>query len=372
MYHRDGTFLKVTVRHRYCTILSCHNVMSWLDTGGILLWRGGLGNWYNAFDRQGRIPECWSSQIVCSRNLSFNDQRNRLEWIGYCIFHHFPIIIIHYANTSILSLACTVSETKQRHKRLQPHKLEHVWSLQLRWLATRGWAILCPGQGRCNASKTGKCQWFGMPSQLQKIKLFERGEGIYMAFTWHLHSVQIPHLPVAVFEIWNLIKPSPDSYFFKTSVLIAKLHWPRLHLGIYWPSRLYGWRQTRTSACTGPQSVVPFHHFSSTRMLITTFLSYHFRPAVHSSKEAVQEKSFSSNSKFVFISKLHLIERRNGRYSYTPGGAAKPWQDYITWLKQQRIGPVFIDLSGRSDGTEVVGWTGSATWWLGVNRSSNR
>lgn len=44
MYHRDGTFLKVTVRHRYCTILSCHNVISWLDTGRILLWRGGLGN----------------------------------------------------------------------------------------------------------------------------------------------------------------------------------------------------------------------------------------------------------------------------------------------------------------------------------------
>lgn len=28
-------------------------------------------------------------------------------------------------------------------------------------------------------------------------------------------------------------------------------------------------------------------------------------------------------------------------------------RDYITWLKQQRIGPVFIDLSGRSDGIEV-------------------
>ncbi|CAK9077466.1 Uncharacterized protein SCF082_LOCUS37162 [Durusdinium trenchii] len=28
-------------------------------------------------------------------------------------------------------------------------------------------------------------------------------------------------------------------------------------------------------------------------------------------------------------------------------------RDYITWLKQQRIGPVYIDLTGRSDATEV-------------------
>ena len=31
-------------------------------------------------------------------------------------------------------------------------------------------------------------------------------------------------------------------------------------------------------------------------------------------------------------------------------------QDYITWLKQQRIGPVYIDLTGRSDATEVWDW----------------
>ena len=30
-------------------------------------------------------------------------------------------------------------------------------------------------------------------------------------------------------------------------------------------------------------------------------------------------------------------------------------QDYITWLKQQRIGPVYIDISSRSDATEVPG-----------------
>ena len=30
-------------------------------------------------------------------------------------------------------------------------------------------------------------------------------------------------------------------------------------------------------------------------------------------------------------------------------------QDYINWLKQQRIGPVYIDLTGRTDATEA-GW----------------
>ena len=28
-------------------------------------------------------------------------------------------------------------------------------------------------------------------------------------------------------------------------------------------------------------------------------------------------------------------------------------KDYITWLKQQRIGPVFIDISSRSDASEA-------------------
>lgn len=28
-------------------------------------------------------------------------------------------------------------------------------------------------------------------------------------------------------------------------------------------------------------------------------------------------------------------------------------RDYMTWLKQQRVGPVYIDLSGRKDASEV-------------------
>ncbi|OLP83760.1 hypothetical protein AK812_SmicGene35431 [Symbiodinium microadriaticum] len=42
-----------------------------------------------------------------------------------------------------------------------------------------------------------------------------------------------------------------------------------------------------------------------------------------------------------------------GNIAYMAGVRAERQRDYITWLKQQRIGPVYIDISSRSDATEV-------------------
>ena len=140
-----------------------------------------------------------------------------------------------------------------------------------------------------------------MPSQLQRSSFLigERG------FTWHLHSVQIPHLAV-----FGDLKPHQTLPWFKLFQVIPARQAPlaRLHLGISWPSRLYGWRQTWTSACTGQLDL----------KLTATFLSFHiischFIPGVHSSKEAVQEKSFFHPTQNVFSFRNYIW---NGRYSY--------------------------------------------------------
>lgn len=134
-----------------------------------------------------------------------------------------------------------------------------------------------------------------MPSQLQRSSFLigERG------FTWHLHSVQIPHLAV-----FGDLKPHQTLPWFKLFQVIPARQAPlaRLHLGISWPSRLYGWRQTWTSACTGQLDL----------KLTATFLSlsYHFM-SFHTWCSFFQRGSagkvfFSSNSKCVFISKLHM------------------------------------------------------------------
>lgn len=186
------------------------------------------------------------------------------------------LIIIHYVNTSILSLACTVSETRQWHKRLQLQKLEHVWSLQLRWLATRGWAILCPGQERCNASKTGKCQWFGCPANCKRSSFLigERG------FTWHLHA-------------FTFCTDSPSSCFWRFEISSNS---PLIHISSNHP-------------CSSPSSIgqaaswnilaksplwletdlnVSVHGTARPEAHCNVFIiSYHFIPGVHSSKEAV-------------------------------------------------------------------------------------
>lgn len=95
-----------------------------------------------------------------------------------------------------------------------------------------------------------------MPSQLQRSSFLK-------GFTWHLHSVQIPHL--AVFGDLKSHQTLP--WFIFLQVIRAHRQAPlaRLHLGISWPSRLYGWRQTWTSACTGQLDL----------KLIATFLSFH-------------------------------------------------------------------------------------------------
>jgi len=83
--------------------------------------------------------------------------------------------------------------------------------------------------------------------------------GIYM----HLHSVQIPHL--AVFGDLKSHQTLP--WFIFLQIIRAHRQAPlaRLHLRIHWPSRLYGWRQTWTSACTGQLDL----------KLIATCLSFH-------------------------------------------------------------------------------------------------
>ena len=86
-----------------------------------------------------------------------------------------------------------------------------------------------------------------MPSQLQRSS-FLKGERGFAFCTDSTSSC-----------FWALKSHQTLPWFIFLQVIRAHRQAPlaRLHLGIYWPSRIYGWRQTWTSACTGQQSMVP-------------------------------------------------------------------------------------------------------------------
>lgn len=234
------------------------------------------------------------------------------------MFHHFSIIIIHYENTSIQGLACTVSETNQWHKCCN-HTSRNMFD-------PCSYDDLLPGDelsfalGKEGATRRKLANASGLDAQpTAKIKLFER---IYMAFAFCTDS------PSSCFWRFEISSNSPPIHISSShpcsspSSIGQAASW-----NILAKSPL--WLETDLN--------VSVHGTARPEAHCNVFIiSYHFIPGVHSSKEAVQEKSFFHPTQNVFSFRNYIW---NGRYSY----------NRLPRVEQQSLGR-----------TTLLGWSSNA------------